>query len=267
MQRAMLAAVLAGGVAALVGTYVLLRGMAFLGEALSHAVLPGIAVAYITGHSIVLGAFLAGVITSLGVGFVSRHRYIKEDTATGILLSGMFALGVAIISTVKSYSIDLTGFLFGNVLAISDRDIQISLVVWLIVGLALWLFHRRWIILAFDPDYAAAAGLPVGILHYSLVVLLALTIVAAMQTVGVALVLAMLVTPPATARMLAHRIGTIMLLSVLLGMAAAVAGLFISYYYDMASGASIVLVSVLLFLGALLFAPEKGVVAGWLAAR
>jgi ABC-type Mn2+/Zn2+ transport system permease subunit len=258
MRRALLAAVLAGSVASLVGTYVVLRGMAFLGGALSHAVLPGIAIAYLLGLNIFAGAFLAGGITAIGIGFISRHERLKEDTAIGILLSGMFALGVAIISTLRSYSVDLTSLLFGNVLAVSGTDIRLTALVGVLVLLAFWLFNRRWVALCFDPQFAAAVGLPVTALHYGLIILMSLAIVTAMQTVGVVLALAMLVTPPATARLFTDRVGAMMLLSVLLGTVSSLVGLYGSYYLNIASGAAIVLVSVCMFFIALLIAPRKG---------
>jgi ABC-type Mn2+/Zn2+ transport system permease subunit len=267
MQRALLVAVLASAVASLVGTYVVVRGMAFLGGALSHAVLPGIAVAYIFGHNILAGAFFAGLVASLGIGFVSRHTQLKEDTAIGILMSGMFALGIAIISRIQSYTIDLVNFLFGNVLAASATDVWTTFCACLLVLAALWLLNRRWVILSFDPTYAAAIGLPTGLLHYGLMVLLSLVIVVAMRTVGVVLVLAMLVTPPATARLLFNRIQTIMWASALLGALAAVVGLYVSYYLNVASGAAIVLVSVTLFFVAFFFAPGKGFFPGKAAAH
>ncbi len=261
-RNAVIAAVLAGGVCALVGTHIVLRGMTFIGGALSHAVLPGVAIAHILGKSILIGGFIAGVVTSLGIGAVSRHQKLKEDTAIGILLAGAFALGVAIMSSIRSYSIDLTGFLFGDVLAVSTSDIRSMAIVALIVLAAVLLLHRQWTVQAFDHTYASAVGLPVGPLHYALMILLSLAIVTAMQTVGVLLILAMVVTPPATARLFSIRVTTMMWLSLFWGVFASLIGLFLSYYLDIASGAAIVLVSVLLFFLAFLFAPTQGIVTG-----
>jgi ABC-type Mn2+/Zn2+ transport system permease subunit len=257
MRRALLAAALAGAITSLVGTYVVLRGMAFLGGGLSHAVLPGAAIAYVLGHPTSLGAFMAGLLTAAGIGHIGRHPDLKQDTAIGILMSGMFALGIAIISTIKSYSVDLANFLFGNVLAVSTADIWSMLGIGVLVLLALWLFNRRWVILSFDPTYAAAVGLPVEALHYGLMVLLSLVIVVSMKVVGVILVLAMLVTPPATARLLSQRLHTMMWLSALLGSLAAVGGLYISYYLNIASGAAMVLVSVVVFFAVFLAASRR----------
>lgn len=259
-RNAMIAAVLAGGVCALVGTHVVLRGMTFIGGALSHAVLPGVAIAYLLGKSILVGGFIAGVITSLGIGVVSRHQKLKEDTAIGILLAGAFALGIAVMSSIRSYSIDLSGFLFGDVLSVTTRDIRSMAIVGLLVIAVILFLNRQWTVQAFDPKYAAAAGLPVGALHYTLMILLSLAIVAAMQTVGVLLILAMIVTPPATARLFCTRVTSMMWMSLMWGVLAALVGLFVSYYLDIASGAAIVLVSVSLFFVAFLFAPNQGIV-------
>ena len=261
-RRALVAAVLAAGLCAVIGVYVVLRGMAYLGGALSHAVLPGVAVAYLAGGSVFLGGLAAGIATSLGVGFVSRHNRIKEDTAIGIVLAGAFALGVAIVSAVRSYSADLTNLLFGNVLAVTPGDLWQIGGVGLVVLLAMLFLHRKWTVLAFDPAYAAASGFPVGALHYALMILLSLSIVAAMQAVGVLLVTSLLIAPPATARLTTRRVSSMMLLSVAWGALAAVAGLYASFYLNIASGAAIVLVSVLLFFVVFLFAPGQGVLAG-----
>ncbi|MGI6083478.1 MAG: metal ABC transporter permease [Limnochordia bacterium] len=257
MRRALFAAALTGAITSLVGTYVVLRGMAFLGGALSHAVLPGAAVAYVWGHSTALGAFIAGLLTAAGIGFIGRHPDLKQDTAIGILMSGMFALGIAIISTIKTYSVDLANFLFGNVLAVSMDDIWLMIGISALILLILWLFHHRWVILGFDPSFAAAVGLPVGALHYGLMVSISLVIVAAMKVVGVIQVLAMLVTPPATARLLSNRLSTMMWLSAMLGSVAAVVGLYVSYYLNIASGAAIVIVSVILFFAVFLGSPRR----------
>jgi len=256
MRRAFLAAILAGGVASLIGTFVVLRGMAFMGDALSHAVLPGIAVAHLTRHSIYAGAFLAGLITTMGIGYLSRHRRLSEDTAIGIFFTGMFALGIVIISTMQSYSIDLVHFLFGNVLAVTSDDLWLMSGAAFLILLAFALFGRAWVIYSFDPAFAETSGLPVGLLHYGLMILISLAIVVAMQTVGVVMVLAMLVTPPATARLLAGRVPAIMVLSFIFSTLAAVLGLYSSYYMNIASGAAIVLWATIIFMPVFIFAPK-----------
>lgn len=253
---------LAAGISAVIGVYVVLRGMAYLGGALSHAVLPGVAVAYLMNGSVFVGGLAAGIATSLGVGFVSRHRRMKEDTAIGIVLAGAFALGVAIVSAVRSYSADLTNLLFGNVLAVTEVNLLQIAGVGVVVALSVLLLHRKWTVLAFDPTYAAASGFAVGALHYALMILLSLSIVAAMQAVGVLLVTSLLIAPPATARITTNRVSSMMLVSVAWGAASAVAGLYVSFYMNIASGAAIVLVSVLLFFLVFLFSPRQGVISG-----
>mgnify|MGYP001245669221 CR=1 FL=1 len=261
-RSALLGAALAGAVTALIGTYVVLRRMVFAGEALSHAVLPGVALAHVLGGNIFAGGFIAAALTGLAVGALSRHRHLKEDTAIGILLAGTLALGIAIMSSVRSYTVDLASFLFGDVLAVGPDGLALLAAVGVLVTFALVLFNRQWTLLAFDATYAAAAGVPAAALHYAMMLLLALTVIAAMQAVGVLLVLAMIVTPPATARLLTRRVPAMAAGSVLLGVFSSVTGLYASYYLDVASGAAIVLVSVLLFALAYLFAPGHGVLSG-----
>lgn len=258
-RNALMAAILVGGICALIGVHVVLRGMAFIGEALSHSVLPGIAIAYILGKSIVVGAFIAGITTSLGIGLVSRHRKLKEDTAIGILQAGAFALGVAILSSIRSYSLDLTGFLFGDVLAVTSADIKLMAGVGILILVATILLNWKWTVQAFDPYYAVASGLPVGFLHYALMVLLSLAVVAAMQTVGVLLILALVVTPAATARLYCKRVTSMIWVAVFWGVLASLIGLYASYYLNIASAAAIVLVSVTFFFIAFLLAPKHGV--------
>lgn len=266
-RNALVAAILAVSLCAVIGTHVVLRGMAFIGGALSHAVLPGIVLAHMFGKNIFVGGFLAGVATSLGVGIVSRHQQLKEDTAIGILLAGAFALGIALMSSMRSYTIDFSGFLFGDVLAVSASDIRLMVGVGIVLLLAALFLNSKWTVQAFDPTFAAAAGLPVSFLHYALMILLSLAIVAAMQTVGVLLIMAMIVTPAATARLFSTRVSTMMWTALVWGVLAAVIGLYASFYLNIASGAAIVLVSVLLFFGAFLFAPKQGVLSAWIGRR
>lgn len=266
-RNALVAAVLAGAVCAVIGVYVVLRGMAYLGGALSHAVLPGVAVAYLLNGSLLVGGLVAGILTSVGVGFVGRHRRLKEDTAIGIMLAGAFALGIAIISAVRRYSADLASLLFGNVLAVTTTDLWQIGAAALVVLFSVLFLHRKWTVLAFDPTYAAASGLSVVLLHHALMVLLSITIVAAMQSVGVLLVTSLLITPPATARLSTNRVSTMMVLSVAWGAASAVLGLYVSFYLNIASGAAIVLVSVLLFFMVFLLSPKQGVIGAWFRHR
>jgi len=260
-RTALAAAVLAGAVCAVIGVYVVLRGMAYLGSALSHAVLPGVAVAYLVGGNILLGGLVAGVATSLGVALVGRHRRLKEDTAIGVMLAGAFALGIAIVSAIRSYTADLNSLLFGNVLAVSTDDLWQVAAAGAVVLLAVLFLHRKWTVLAFDPAYAAASGLPVAALHYALMMLVSLAIVAAMQAVGVLLVTSLLITPPATARLMTSRVSTMIAASVAWGVTSAAIGLYVSFYLNIASGAAIVLVSVAFFFAAFLFSPKQGAIS------
>lgn len=261
MQRAMIAVLLVGAVCAVVGTYVVLRGMAFLGDALSHAILPGVAVGYLLhgpSHAALfwwsLGTALA---TSIGIGAVSRRTQLKEDTAIGIIFAGMFALGIALISTMRSYAADLTHILFGNVLAVGPRDLWLIGLFGGLAVLAVVLLYKELLVISFDPVLAATLRLPAAALHYLLLLLIATAIVVSLQAVGVALMLAMLVTPPATAYLLVRRMRPMMLTAACIGSFSGLAGLYLSYYLNMASGAAIVLVSTSIFLLALLLGPRR----------
>ena len=260
MQRGMLAAVLVGILCAIVGCYVVLRSMAFLGDALAHAVLPGVAIAYLMGANLLMGALAAAVVVALLISLFSRQGMIKEDTAIGIVFAAALALGVALISSVRTYAVDLTHILFGNVLGVSPTD------VWLIAGigaavlLTILAFYRQFLVIAFDPVLAATQRLPVERLRMLLLLLIALTIVVSLQTVGVGLVAAMLVTPGATAYLLTRRLPAMMMVAALIGAVASISGLYLSYYVNIASGAAVVLVATALFTAVFLFAPERGVV-------
>ncbi len=268
MVRGMAAAVMVGIVCAMVGTYMVLRGMAFLGDALAHSILPGIAIGYlVSGGSrepIFWWGLGTGVLTAIGIGAVGKGAQVKEDTAIGIIFSGMFALGIALISTMRSYAVDLAHFLFGDVLGVSSGDLWLTAGLAALVFLVVFVFYKEFLVLSFDPVLAETLRFPSGFLHYLLLVLIALTIVIALQTVGVALMVAMLTTPAATAYLLTKRMAPMMAIAALLGAVAGVVGLYLSYYISVASGAAIVLVSTAMFLLVLLFSPRRGVVWGWL---
>jgi ABC-type Mn2+/Zn2+ transport system permease subunit len=250
MLRGLAAVVMVGVVCAVVGSFVVLRGMAFFGDALAHAVLPGVAVAYLvggTGGLLFWGALGAAVVTSLGIGAISRGGRLREDTAIGVIFTGVFALGIAIISTIRSYSVDLAHILFGNILAITPADL------WLIGGfgagvlLLVAAFYKEFVIISFDPVHAATLRLPAEPLRYLLLVLVAVTIVVSLQTVGAALMSAMLITPAATGYLLAKRLSRMMLIATLVAVGSGVIGLYLSYYVSIASGAAIVLVTTACF--------------------
>ncbi len=262
MVRGLAAAVMVGIVCSLVGTYVVLRGMAFFGDALAHAILPGVAVGYLvssgTGSSLFWWALLTAILTALGIGAVSKGAQLKEDTAIGIVFVGMFALGVALISTMRSYTVDLVHILFGNVLGVTTTDLALTAVFGVLVIAAIAAFYKEFLVISFDPILAQTLRLPADLLSYLLLVLIAIAIVVALQTVGIALMLAMLVTPAATAYLLARRLLPMMAIAAAVGAGSAVTGLYLSYYVGIASGAAIVLVCTTIFLLAALFAPERG---------
>ena len=260
MQRGLLAAVMVGILCAVIGCYVVLRSMAFLGDAMAHAVLPGVAMAYLFGGNLLFGALAAAVVVALGIGFFSRKGAIKEDTAIGILFTAALALGIALISSIRTYAVDLSHILFGNMLGVSTGDL------WLTAGdrsggagdpvAGLQTVHACHL----RPRLGRHTAGKVEFFRILMLVLLAFTIVVSIQTVGVALVAAMLVTPGATAYLLTRRLPAMMAVSALLGATASVVGLYVSYYLNIASGAAVVLVATVFFVLAFLFAPERGFV-------
>ena len=261
MQRAFAAAVLVGVVCAVMGCYVVLRGMAFLGDALAHAILPGVAIAFLLGGDLFVGALVMAVVVAIGIGYLSRDGRVREDTAIGIIFSGTLALGVVLISSARSYQTDLTHILFGNVLGVTDRDLILTLgfgavVLTIVVGL-----YKELLIFTFDPTFAATLRLPVGGLRYLLMILLAVTVVVSLQTVGVGLVAALLVTPAAAASLLTRRLSRMMVIAASIGVLSSMVGLYISYYLHVSTGASIVLVCTLVFILTLVFSPRDGVLA------
>lgn len=262
MVRGLLAALIVGVVCAILGTYVVLRGMAFLGDALAHTILPGVAIGYLVHggarEPLFWWGLATGVLTSLGIGTIALQGRFKEDTAIGVIFAGMFALGIALISTVRSYSVDLIHFLFGNVLAVGPGDLVLTAAFGGLVLLLVMAFYKEFLVISFDPILAATLRIPSKFFHYLLLVMLAVTIVISLQTVGVGLMVAMLVTPAATAFLLTRRLPAMMAVSMAIGGSSAVAGLYISYYANVASGAAIVLVCTALFVLAFIFAPRKG---------
>jgi ABC-type Mn2+/Zn2+ transport system permease subunit len=263
MLRGLVASVIVGVVCAVVGVYVVLRGMAFFGDALAHAVLPGVALGYLLSggsrDTLFWWALGAAVLVALAVGRISKNAAIREDTAIGILFASMFALGIALISTVRSYSVDLSHFLFGNVLGVTNRDLVLTSIFGGVVLLTIFLFYKEFLVMSFDPVLAATLRLPAGLLNNILLILMAFAVSVAMQTVGVALMVAMLVTPAATASLLTHRLWHGMLVSAVIGAFSSVTGLYLSYYFNIVSGSAIVLTATAIFLVVFLFQPQRGV--------
>ena len=252
MVRALIGAVLVGSLCAIVGTYVVLRGMAFFGDALAHAILPGVAIGYLMGggarQPVFWWAMLAAIFSAVGIGTIQKSVKIREDTAIGIIFAGMFALGIALISSVQNYTIDLSHFLFGDVLGISQSDLVRIVAIGGLVILAVVVFYKEFMVISFDPILATTLRLPVKLLDYLLMVLIAVTIVVSLQSVGIALMVAMLITPAATAYLLSRRLPVMMLVAAVIASASGVIGLYISYYMNIASGAAIVLSATLIFL-------------------
>ncbi len=259
MQRGLAASVIVGLVCSVIGCYVVLRSMAFLGDALAHAILPGIAIAYLFGGNLMLGALVASIIVALAIGFFSRHGTIREDTAIGVLFSAALALGIALISTIRSYAVDLTHIMFGDVLGVGTTDLLQIGVLTIIILCIVYIFYRPFKIISFDPILATTLRLPAERLRTLMLVLISLTIVVSLQTVGIGLVAALLVTPAASAYLLTNRLSRMMLVSSVIGVASSIIGLYISYYVSIASGAAIVLVSTFVFVIAYLFSPRKGI--------
>ena len=262
MRRALVAVALVGVVSAVVGAFVVVRGMAFIGDALAHASFAGVAAAFALGVSIYLGAIVAAVATALGIAFVSQRGRLRFDTAIGVLFVGAFALGIVIVSRQENYTSDLFSFVFGQVFGVSWND------VWLMMGIGgavvalVALFYKELLFTAYDPTVAAATGIPTRALEYGLLALIALSTVVALQAVGIVLVIAMLVTPAATASLLVRRMHHVIFVGVVVALASAVIGLYVSYYAEVASGAAIVLVATCFFAVALLLAPRRGLLVG-----
>jgi ABC-type Mn2+/Zn2+ transport system permease subunit len=267
MQRALVASVIVSVVAAVVGSFVILKGMAFIGDALPHASFGGVAVAFVLGENLYIGGGIAALITALLIGFISQRGVVKYDTAIGILFVAMFALGIAVVQTQDNYVGDLFSFVFGNVLAVSWNDVWLTgAIAGLVLGLT-GLFYKELLFTSYDPLMAAASGLPVGPLQYGLLALLALTTVIALQTVGVVLVVALLVTPAATAQLLVRSLPAMMALGALIGAASSLIGLYVAWHADLSASASIVLTATALFALAFVFAPSRGLRRGAGAVR
>ncbi len=260
MQRGMLAAVLVGVLCAVVGCYVVLRSMAFMGDAMSHSILPGVAVAYVLKGNLLIGGLAAAVAVALGIGALSRRGLVKEDSAVGILFAAALSLGVLLISSMHTYALDLAHILFGDVLGVGVRDLLLTAGLFIVVLAAIFLLYKELLVVSFDPVLARTLRLPAERIRIILLVLLALTIVVSLQSVGIGLVSAMLVTPSSTASLLTRRLPGMMAVSALLGALSSLVGLYASYYLGVASGAAIVLAATIFFLLAFFFAPAKGII-------
>lgn len=251
MQRALVVAVLVGALCSTIGTYVVLRKLSFIGDGIAHASFAGIVVAYLRGIDYYVGAAAVAVLTALGIGYVTRRGRVALDTAIGVLFTGAFALGVFLMSRQAHYNVDLEGFLFGNILAVSRGDLVLIVVLGAIVATSIALLYRALLYTSFDPVVAQASGINAAFVDYALLVLLALTIIISLESVGIVLVAALLVTPAAAAYQLTTRFNRMIALSACIGTACSVLGLYLSYYLNAASGATIVLLVTLVFFAAM----------------
>lgn len=266
LQKALLTSVMVGIICGVIGCFIILRGMALMGDAISHAVLPGVAISYMLGINFFFGAVFSGVLTAIAIGFVSQNSRIKHDTSIGIMFTAAFAAGIIIITMLKS-STDLYHILFGNVLAVRSSDMWITLGIGLFVLAAVYLFYKELLVTSFDETMGAAYGLPVRLIHYFLMTLLTMVTVASLQTVGIVLVVAMLITPAAAAYLLTDRLWIMIFLAAGIGVISSVVGLYFSFTYNLASGATIVISATAIFALIFLFSPKHGLLWKMLKVR
>ncbi|MEH7223693.1 metal ABC transporter permease [Bacillus sp. JJ1566] len=259
LQKALITSIMVGIICGVIGCFIILRGMALMGDAISHAVLPGVAISYMLGINFFFGAVFTGILTAVAIGFVSQNSRIKHDTSIGIMFTAAFASGIIIITMLKS-STDLYHILFGNVLAVRSSDMWITLVIGIIVLAAVYLFYKELLVTSFDETMGAAYGLPVRLIHYFLMTLLTMVTVASLQTVGIVLVVAMLITPAASAYLLTERLWIMIFLASGIGIISSIVGLYFSFTYNLASGATIVLASTAIFILVFLLSPKHGLI-------
>ena len=259
LQKALITSIIVGVTCGIIGSFITLKGMSLMGDAISHAVLPGVAISYMMGINFFYGAVVTGLLTALGINYIDQKSRVKADSAIGIVFSAFFSVGVILIQKAQS-AIDLTSILFGNILTVNDTDQYMTMVVGVSVIFIVLLFYKELLITTFDPTMARAYGLPVDLINYGIMILLTLVSVVSLQTVGVILVVALLITPASTAYLLTNDFSKMILLSALIGAIAATAGLYFSFLYNLPSGAVIVLVAATMFVLAFLFAPEQGLV-------
>jgi manganese/iron transport system permease protein len=259
MQRSLIVAILVGLICAIVGSYLLVQRLALLGDAISHSVLPGLAIAYWAGINLFIGAFLSGMLGTTIIAWIRTKSPIKEDAAMGIVLSTFFAAGVTLITLIqKDNKIDLNHFLFGNILGVTWGDVRDTAIIAIIVIAVVRLLYKELLFYTFDPEGAQVAGLPVNGLNFGLMSLISLTVVASLKAVGVVLVLALLITPGATAYLLVNRLNQVMALGAGIGILSSISGMYLSYWVNVPSGPAIALVAASFFSLAFLFSPQYG---------
>lgn len=257
MQRALAASILIGTVSAVIGVYVVLRGLAFIGAGIAHASFGGVALGFLLGINPILAAVLFCLVTAWGIAWTSRRAEVREDTAIGIFFAATMAMGILFIGLLRDYNVDLFGYLFGSVLAVTREDLWLSLGLGIGVLLTVGLFFKELLFITFDPEMARVSGLPAGALYVLLLSLMALTIVLSIKVVGIILVSALIVIPAAAAYQLTEDFRRMMLLAVVIGNLSAMVGLFLSYGLDTASGATMVLTATTLFILSALLSPRR----------
>ena len=259
LQAALITSILVGVMSGVIGSFIILRGLSLMGDAISHAVLPGVAVAYMFGINLLLGASIFGILAAMLIGYVASHSKLKNDTAIGIVFSAFYALGFVLISLAESSS-NLHHILFGNVLAVSDRDLITTTCVLIAVILFIVIFYKELLITSFDETFARTYGLRTQMVHYALMLMLTLVTVSSLQTVGIILVVAMLITPAATAFLWTNKLHWMLVDSAIFGALASLIGLFLSYTLNWSSGPAIVLVAAFIFGVSFIFSPKQGLV-------
>ena len=263
LQKALITSVMVGIISGIIGSFIVLRGMSLMGDAISHAVLPGVAISYMLGIPYFYGAVVAGVLAAVGMGAISQNSRIKNDASIGIVFSAALALGIILITKAQSAT-DLTKILFGNVLHVRTSDMWLTAGISVIVLLVVGLFYKELLLSTFDETMAEVSGLNTRLIHYGLMILLTLVSVASLQTVGVILVVSMLITPASTAYLLTNRLSTMIALSSTFGAVAAALGIYFSYIYDLPSGPVIAIVSAIIFIVVLVFSPDHGIIWPWI---
>ncbi len=259
LQKALITSVMVGIISGILGSFIVLRGMSLMGDAIAHAVLPGVAISYMLGISYFYGAVVAGILAAIGMGAISQNSRIKTDASIGIVFSAALALGIILITKAQSAT-DLTKILFGNVLHVRTSDMWLTAGISVLVILVVIVFYKELLISTFDETMAEVYGLNTRMIHYGLMIMLTLVSVASLQTVGVILVVSMLITPASTAYLLTDRLSVMVVLSAAFGALSAVVGIYFSYIYDLPSGPVIAIAATMLFVFVMIFSPKEGLI-------
>lgn len=258
MRQAISIAIMLGILCAVVGSYLIVQRMGLLGEVIAHAVLPGLAIAFYLGIDIFIGAFISGTLSTFIIAWIQSQSRLKVDVAMGIVFSGFLAFGIMLITLLES-KIDLHNFLFGDILGVNNNDVIRVLLISFFVLIFVIVFYKELLFYTFNPLGAQASGLPVKLIHFGLISAIALTIIASMQAVGVVLVISLLIGPASTAYLLVRELHQMMIVGGIFGAFSSVAGMYVSYYLNVPSGAAIVLVATAAFVIVLLFSPSQGI--------